>query len=55
MAYGVAGSGLLGWVAERASAPTLATHLRRSLQGLKRMVEHEQLRERAAARRAARA
>jgi uncharacterized membrane protein len=55
MAYGVAGSGLFGWLAERASAPTLAGHLRRTLQALKRMVEHEQLRQRAAARRAARA
>lgn len=55
MAYGVAGSGLFGWLAERVSAPTLATHLRRTLQALKRLVEHEQLRERAAARRAARA
>ena len=55
MAYGVAGSGLFGWVAERVSAPTLAGHLRRTVQGLKRLVEHEQLRERAAARRAARA
>lgn len=55
MAYGVAGSGLFGWLAERVSAPTLAGHLRRTLQSLKRVVEHEQLRERAAARRAARA
>ncbi|HEV3127384.1 MAG TPA: SRPBCC family protein [Solirubrobacteraceae bacterium] len=55
MAYGVAGSGLFGWVAERVSAPTLAGHLRRTLQALKRLVEHEELRARAAARRAARA
>jgi uncharacterized membrane protein len=55
MQYGVAGSGLFGWLAERASAPTLAGHLRRTLQALKRLVEHEQLRARAAARRAARA
>ena len=55
MAYGVAGSGLFGWLAERVSAPTLAGHLRRTLQALKRLVEHEQLRARAAARRAARA
>ncbi len=54
MAYGVAGAGLLGWLAERVSGPTLSTQLRRSLHGLKRLVEHEQLRERAAARRAAR-
>lgn len=55
MAYGVAGAGLSGWVAERVAAPTLSGHLRRSLRALKRLIEHEQLRERAAARRAARA
>ena len=55
MAYGVAGAGLAGWVAERVAAPTLSAHLRRSLRALKRLIEHEQLRERAAARRAARA
>lgn len=54
MAYGVAGAGLSGWLAERVAAPTLSAHLRRSLRSLKRLVEHEQLRERAAARRAAR-
>jgi uncharacterized membrane protein len=55
MAYGVAGSGLSGWLAERLAAPTVSGHLRRSLGQLKRMLEHEQLRERAAARRATRA
>jgi uncharacterized membrane protein len=55
LAYGVAGSGLSGWLAERIAAPTVGGHLRRSLQQLKRLVEYEQLRERAAARRAARA
>lgn len=55
MAYGVAGSGLSGWVAERLAAPTVSGHVRRSLGQLKRIIEHEQLRERAAARRAARA
>ena len=54
MAYGVAGSGISGWIAERVAAPLVTTHIRRSLQQLKRLVEHEQLRERAAARRAAR-
>lgn len=44
-AYGVAGSGLAGLVAERVAAPTLSRHLRRSLQQLKRQVEHEKLRE----------
>ena len=51
-AYGVAGSGLFGWVAEQVSAPTVRGHLRRSLQQLKRQVEHEQLRRAATARRA---
>jgi uncharacterized membrane protein len=55
MAYGVAGSGLSGWLAERLAAPTVSGHLRRSIGQLKRMIEHEQLRERAAARRATRA
>jgi uncharacterized membrane protein len=51
LAYGVAGSGLSGWVAERIAAPTVTAHLRRTLRRLKQMVEQEQLRERAAARR----
>ena len=54
LAYGVAGAGLIGWVAERVAAPTVSGHVRRSLRQLKRLVEHEQLRERAAARRAVR-
>jgi uncharacterized membrane protein len=54
MAYGVAGSGPWGWLAEQAAAPVVARHLRRSLAQLRRMIEHEQLRERAAARRASR-
>jgi uncharacterized membrane protein len=55
LAYGVAGSGLSGWIAERVAAPILTGHIRRSLRQLKRLVEYEQLRERAAERRAARA
>lgn len=55
LAYGVAGSGISGWIAEHVAAPVVTGHIRRSLQQLKRLVEHEQLRERAAARRAARA
>jgi uncharacterized membrane protein len=51
VAYGVAGSGRSGWIAERVAAPTVARHLKRTLSELKRMIEHEQLRERAAARR----
>jgi uncharacterized membrane protein len=54
LAYGVAGAGISGWMAERIAAPTVRGHLRRSLAQLKRLVEYEQLRERAAARRAAR-
>jgi uncharacterized membrane protein len=54
LAYGVAGSGLSGWIADRIAAPTVSGHLRRSLEQLRRQAEHEQLRERAAARRAPR-
>ena len=54
LAYGVAGSGVFGYIAERLAAPTVRGHLRRTLQQLKRQVEHEQLRAAAAARRAAR-
>jgi len=49
-AYGVAGGGISGLIAERISAPALTGHLRRTLQQLKRQVEHEQLRIAAAAR-----
>jgi uncharacterized membrane protein len=54
LSYGVAGSGIFGWVADHVAAPTVRSHLHRSLQELKRQVEHEQLRSAAAARRAAR-
>jgi uncharacterized membrane protein len=54
LAYGVAGAGIAGWVAERVAAPTVRGHVRRTLRQLKRLVEHEQLRERAAAKRAVR-
>jgi uncharacterized membrane protein len=54
LSYGVAGSGLMGWAAERVAAPTVGRHLRRSLHQLKRQVEHEQLRRQAAQRRSAR-
>jgi uncharacterized membrane protein len=53
-AYGVAGSGIPGWIAELAASPTLRRHLRRSLHQLKRRVEHERLRAEAARRRAGR-
>lgn len=54
LAYGVAGAGLAGWIAERIAARTVSAHLRRSLHQLARLAEHEQARERAAARRATR-
>jgi uncharacterized membrane protein len=53
LAYVVAGAGLSGWLAERIAAPTVSGHVRRTLQQLDRLVEHEQLRERAAQRRPA--
>lgn len=55
LSYGVAGAGILGWLAERVAAPTVRANVRRTLQQLKRQVEHEQLRQAAAARREARA
>ena len=55
LAYGVAGSGLFGWISERLAAPTVRDHLRRSLQQLKRQVEHDELRKSAEERRRARA
>jgi uncharacterized membrane protein len=54
LSYGVAGSGIWGWLADHISAPTVQGHLRRSLQQLKRQVEHEQLRAAAAERRRSR-
>ena len=53
--YGVAGAGVLGYLSERFAAPMVRGHLRKSLQQLKRRVEHEQLRTQAAKRREARA
>ena len=54
ISYGVAGAGVGGWIAERVAAPAVRSNLRRSLQQLKRQVEHEQQRLRAAERRKAR-
>jgi uncharacterized membrane protein len=51
--YGVAGSGIIGWIAEQVAAPAVREHLRRSLVELRRQAEHEQARTAAAARRAA--
>jgi uncharacterized membrane protein len=53
LSYVVAGSGLSGWMAERIAAPTVSGHVRRTLEQLERLVEHEQLRARAARRRSA--
>jgi uncharacterized membrane protein len=52
LAYVVEGAGLSGWLAERVAAPTVSGHVRRTLQQLARLVEHEQLRAAAARRRA---
>lgn len=53
-AYGVAGAGIIGYVSERVAAPSVRRHLRRTLQQLKRQVEHEKLRQDGAQRRAER-
>jgi uncharacterized membrane protein len=55
LAYGVAGSGIGGWVAERVAAPIVRGHLQTTVRQLARMVEHEHLRQLARERRAARA
>jgi len=54
LAYGVAGAGIGGWIAEHVAAPTVRANVRRTLQQLKRIVEQEQLRRLAAERRASR-
>ena len=53
-AYGVAGAGFGGWLSELISSPGVGSNLRRSLQQLKRQVEHERLRADAARRQAER-
>jgi uncharacterized membrane protein len=53
--YGVAGGGIWSWLAEQVAGPTVRGHVRRTLEQLKRTVEHEQARAAAAERRAARA
>jgi uncharacterized membrane protein len=50
-AYGVAGAGITGWLAELVAAPQLRGHLRRSLRQLKRQVELERMRAEAERRR----
>jgi uncharacterized membrane protein len=54
LAYGVAGSGIPGWVAERITGPIVHNHLKASVRQLSTLVEHERLREQAAHRRTAR-
>ncbi len=53
-AYGVVGGGPAGWITELAAAPLLRAQMRRTLQQLKRQVEHQQRREETERRRAAR-
>lgn len=55
LAYGVAGAGLAGWLAEKIAGPAVSAHLKASCRQLARLVEHERLRSQAAERRAARA
>ena len=55
LAYGVAGSGLTGWVAERIAGRAVGGHLQSTVRQLARLVEHERTRDLAAERRAARA
>ncbi|HEV7461850.1 MAG TPA: SRPBCC family protein [Solirubrobacteraceae bacterium] len=54
LSYGVAGAGIFGALAERIAAPVVRGHLERTVRQLKRQVEHEQQRRRAAERRRAR-
>jgi uncharacterized membrane protein len=54
-AYGVAGAGIAGYISERVAAPLIRGHLRRTLQELRREVQHEYLRQQAAARQSERA
>jgi uncharacterized membrane protein len=52
--YGVAGGGLFGWLSEQVGAPIVRGNIKRTLEQLKRAVEHEQTRSDAAGRRASR-
>jgi uncharacterized membrane protein len=54
LAYGVAGAGISGWLAERLAGPPVGAHLRNTVAQLRRVVEHEHARDQAAQRRAAR-
>jgi uncharacterized membrane protein len=53
LAAGVAGSGIPGWIAERMAQPIVGSHLRNTVAQLTRLVEHERMRDQAAARRSA--
>ena len=53
-AYGVVGGGVAGLITEFAAIPTMRSHMRRTLQQLKRQTEHEQRRLEAERRRAGR-
>jgi carbon monoxide dehydrogenase subunit G len=50
--YGVAGGGIFGWLSELVAAPIVRGNVKRTLEQLKRAVEHEQTRAEAARRRA---
>ncbi len=54
LAAGVPGSGVSGWIAERIAQPIVGSHLRTTVSQLTRLVEHERMRDQAAARRSAR-
>ena len=49
LAAGVAGSGVPGWIAERLAQPIVSSHLRNTVTQLTRLVEHERMRDQAAA------
>ncbi len=53
LAAGVPGSGVPGWIAERLAQPIVSSHLRTTVSQLTRLVEHERMRDQAAARRSA--
>jgi uncharacterized membrane protein len=50
LAYGIAGAGISGWLAERIAGPGVTSHLRTTVTQLKRAVEYERSRELAAQR-----
>jgi uncharacterized membrane protein len=52
LAYGIAGAGISGWLAEHIAGPSVSRHVSQTLRQLGRLVEQEQRRERAARRRA---